>query len=132
MATGSAIIAAIYSHVDNEIATEIAPRWRRQGDPLPFITYEVQGIDWVRPTVATTNCAEVQIAFSCMAETVLEAIALADEVKDALQSKVTVDDVTFGATSIAYRVADAIPDDGTGDAERIVIVNTTIFAQDEN
>lgn len=132
MATANAMIAAIYAHLDTEITTEIAPRWRRQGDPLPFITYEVQGIDWVRTTVASINCAEIQIGFSCIAETLSEAIDLADEVKTAIGTKTTRDDVTFGATQISYRVADATPDDGSGDTERVVIVNATIFTQDEN
>ncbi len=132
MATASAMIAAIYDHLDTEIPTEIAPRWRRQGDPLPFITYEVQSVEWLRVTGSFTNCAEIQIAFSCMAETVVDALALADEIKTAIAIKSTNDGVTFGATSITFRVADATPDDGTGDAERIVIVNATIFTQDEN
>ncbi len=132
MATASAMIAAIYDHLDTDIATEIAPRWRRQGDPLPFITYEVQSVEWVRTTGSFTNCAEIQIAFSCMAETVVGALALADEIKDAIGTKTTNDSITFGATSITFRVADATPDDGTGDAERVVLVNATIFTQDEN
>lgn len=132
MATASAMIAAIYDHLDTEIPTEIAPRWRRQGDPLPFITYEVQSVEWLRVTGSFTNCAEIQIAFSCMAETVVDALALADDIKTAIATKSTNDGVTFGATSITFRVADATPDDGTGDAERIVIVNATIFTQDEN
>jgi hypothetical protein len=131
VATANAMIAAIYSHLDNEIATEISPRWRRQGEPLPFITYEVQNVDWVRITGAFTNCAEIQIAFSCIAETLTDALAIADEIRVAL-GKTTVDDVTFGATQIGYRVADATPDDGTGDTERVVVVNATIFTQDEN
>lgn len=131
-ATANGMIAAIYEHLDTQIATEISPRWRRQGEPLPFITYEVQGIDWVRTTIASVNCAEIQIGFSCIAETLADALDLADEVKAAIGTKVTVSNVTFGATQISYRVADATPDDGSGDTERVVIVNATIFTQDEN
>lgn len=126
------MIAALYAHLDAEIETEISPRWRRQGEPIPFIVYEVQSIEWVRHLTTFTNDAEVTVAFQCLAGTVGEAMSIADEIKDALDTKITFDDVTFAATSLNYRVADAVPDDGTGDAERIVTVTATIYMQDEN
>lgn len=132
MATANAMIEALYAHLDNEIATEISPRWRRQGEPLPFIVYEVQSIEWVRHTGTFSKDAEVTVSFNCLADTVLAALDLADEIKDALDSKVTVSQVTFAATSLNYKVSDAVPDDGTGDTERVVTVTATIYMQDEN
>jgi len=132
VATAEQMIKALYSHLNTEIATDISPRWRRQGEALPFIVYEVQSVEWVRHTGTFSNCAEVVVAFQCLADTVLTAIGIADEVKDALDTKLTVLNVTFAATALNYKVADAVPDDGTGDAERIVTVTATIFMQDEN
>lgn len=132
MATANAMIAALYAHLDAEIETEISPRWRRQGEPIPFIVYEVQSIEWVRHMTTFTKDAEVTVAFQCLAGTVGEAMSIADEIKSALAAKNTVSNVTFAATSLNYRVADAVPDDGTGDAERIVTVTATIYMQDEN
>lgn len=132
MATANAMIEALYAHLDNEIASEIGPRWRRQGEPLPFIVYEVQSIEWVRHTGTFSKDAEVGVAFHCLADTVVAALDLADEVKDALDVKVTVSNVTFAATALNYKVSDAVPDDGTGDTERVVTVTATIYMQDEN
>ena len=132
MATANAMIEALYAHLDNEIAAEIGPRWRRQGEPLPFIVYEVQSIEWVRHTGTFSKDAEVAVAFHCLADTVVAALDLADEVKDALDVKITVSNVTFAATALNYKVSDAVPDDGTGDTERVVTVTATIYMQDEN
>lgn len=134
MATASKMLEEIYGHLTDEIVTaSIAPRWRRQGDPLPFIAYEVQSVEWMFTTLnAGTETAEVVIAFQCFAETVVEAVGLADEVKAALQGSSTINDVTFAATAINYRVSDAVPDDGTGDAERVVTVTATLTVHDEN
>lgn len=131
-ATANGIVAAIYDHLDTNIVAQISPRWRRQGDSLPYITYEVQQLDWLRTTGTFTQNAELQMAFSCIAETLVDAFDLADEVRDALAPKTTNNGVTFAATQISYRTSDPAPDDGTGDTERTVIVTTTIFAQDEN
>lgn len=132
-ATAEKMVEEIYGHLSSGIAgVEISPRWRRQGEPLPFITYEVQSVEWVRVSGSFTNCAEIIMSLSCIAETVAEAISIADQVKSQLAPKTTVNDVTFSATALNYKVSDPTPDDGTGDTERVVTVTATLFVQDEN
>lgn len=132
-ATAERMVEEIYGYLDGEFAgVEISPRWRRQGEPLPFITYEVQSVDWVRVSGSFTNCAEIIMSLSCIAETVAEAINIADQVKAALAPKSTVGNVTFAATALNFKVTDPTPDDGTGDTERVVTVTATLFVQDEN
>ena len=132
-ATAEKMVEEIYAYLDTQfVGVDISPRWRRQGEPLPFITYEVQSVEWVRVSHQFTNCAEIIMSLSCIAETVAEAINLADQVKDAFGVKTLQGNVTFSATAMNFKVNDPTPDDGTGDTERIVTVTATLFVQDEN
>jgi len=128
------MLQEIYYKVNTSLpnGVDVSPHWRKQGDALPAVVYEVSSADWVSLTTQFANAANVVIAFSCIAMTLDGAIDLADYVKKSIENKTTRNGITFCATAISYRVSDLVPDDGTGDRDRVVVVTATIFAQDEN
>jgi hypothetical protein len=74
----------------------------------------------------------LSVNFSCVAGTVTEALSVADDITEAFSDSVTEDSITFRMVDINMRTLDAVPDDGTGDAERIIVVTTTFLTHDEN
>ena len=128
----SNITEALYSYLSPRIGTaELSPRWRRQGDPLPYVTYEFTSASWAQTTNEVTNMVTLTVNFSCVAGTVAEALAVADDITEAFAVSVTEDSITFRMVDINMRTLDAVPDDGTGDAERIIVVTTTFLTHDE-
>ena len=128
----SNITEALYSYLSPRIGTaELSPRWRRQGDPLPYVTYEFTSASWAQTTSTVTNMVTLTVNFSCVAGTVAEALAVADDITEAFAVSVTEDSITFRMVDINMRTLDAVPDDGTGDAERIIVVTTTFLTHDE-
>jgi hypothetical protein len=128
----STITEALYSYLSPRIGTaELSPRWRRQGDPLPYVTYEFTSASWAQTTSTVTNMVTLTVNFSCVAGTVAEALAVADDITEAFAVSVTEDSITFRMVDINMRTLDAVPDDGTGDAERIIVVTTTFLTHDE-
>lgn len=128
----STITEALYSYLSPRIgAAELSPRWRRQGDPLPYVTYEFTSASWSQTTSTVTNMVTLSVNFSCVAGTVAEALAVADDITEAFAVSVTEDSITFRMVDINMRTLDAVPDDGTGDAERIIVVTTTFLTHDE-
>jgi hypothetical protein len=128
----STITEALYSYLSPRIgAAELSPRWRRQGDPLPYVTYEFTSASWAQTTSTVTNMVTLTVNFSCVAGTVAEALAVADDITEAFAVSVTEDSITFRMVDINMRTLDAVPDDGTGDAERIIVVTTTFLTHDE-
>ena len=128
----SIITEALYSYLSPRIGTaELSPRWRRQGDPLPYVTYEFTSASWAQTTSTVTNMVTLTVNFSCVAGTVAEALAVADDITEAFAVSVTEDNITFRMVDINMRTLDAVPDDGTGDAERIIVVTTTFLTHDE-
>jgi hypothetical protein len=128
----STITEALYSYLSPRIgAAELSPRWRRQGDPLPYVTYEFTSASWAQTTSTVTNMVTLSVNFSCVAGTVAEALAVADDITEAFAVSVTEDSITFRMVDINMRTLDAVPDDGTGDAERIIVVTTTFLTHDE-
>ena len=128
----STITEALYSYLSPRIGTaELSPRWRRQGDPLPYVTYEFTSASWAQTTNEVTNMVTLTVNFSCVAGTVAEALTVADDITDAFKVSVTEDSITFRMVDINMRTLDAVPDDGTGDAERIIVVTTTFLTHDE-
>jgi hypothetical protein len=128
----SIITEALYSYLSPRIGTaELSPRWRRQGDPLPYVTYEFTSASWAQTTSTVTNMVTLTVNFSCVAGTVAEALAVADDITEAFAVSVTEDSITFRMVDINMRTLDAVPDDGTGDAERIIVVTTTFLTHDE-
>jgi hypothetical protein len=128
----STITEALYAYLSPRIgAAELSPRWRRQGDPLPYVTYEFTSASWAQTTNTVTNMVTLSVNFSCVAGTVAEALAVADDITEAFAVSVTEDSITFRMVDINMRTLDAVPDDGTGDAERIIVVTTTFLTHDE-
>jgi hypothetical protein len=128
----STITEALYSYLSPRIgAAELSPRWRRQGDPLPYVTYEFTSASWAQTTSTVTNMVTLTVNFSCVAGTVAEALVVADDITEAFAVSVTEDSITFRMVDINMRTLDAVPDDGTGDAERIIVVTTTFLTHDE-
>ena len=128
----STITEALYSYLSPRIGTaELSPRWRRQGDPLPYVTYEFTSASWAQTTSTVTNMVTLTVNFSCVAGTVAEALVVADDITEAFAVSVTEDSITFRMVDINMRTLDAVPDDGTGDAERIIVVTTTFLTHDE-
>jgi hypothetical protein len=128
----SNITEALYSYLSPRIGTaELSPRWRRQGDPLPYVTYEFTSASWAQTTSTVTNMVTLTVNFSCVAGTVAEALVVADDITEAFAISVTEDNITFRMVDINMRTLDAVPDDGTGDAERIIVVTTTFLTHDE-
>ena len=128
----STITEALYSYLSPRIGTaELSPRWRRQGDPLPYVTYEFTSASWAQTTNEVTNMVTLTVNFSCVAGTVAEALVVADDITEAFAVSVTEDSITFRMVDINMRTLDAVPDDGTGDAERIIVVTTTFLTHDE-
>ena len=128
----STITEALYSYLSPRIGTaELSPRWRRQGDPLPYVTYEFTSASWAQTTSTVTNMVTLSVNFSCVAGTVTEALSVADDITAAFAVSVTEDSITFRMVDINMRTLDAVPDDGTGDAERIIVVTTTFLTHDE-
>ena len=128
----SIITEALYSYLSPRIGTaELSPRWRRQGDPLPYVTYEFTSASWAQTTNEVTNMVTLTVNFSCVAGTVAEALVVADDITEAFAVSVTEDSITFRMVDINMRTLDAVPDDGTGDAERIIVVTTTFLTHDE-
>jgi hypothetical protein len=128
----STITEALYAYLSPRIgAAELSPRWRRQGDPLPYVTYEFTSASWAQTTSTVTNMVTLSVNFSCVAGTVAEALAVADDITEAFAVSVTEDSITFRMVDINMRTLDAVPDDGTGDAERIIVVTTTFLTHDE-
>lgn len=128
----SNITEALYSYLSPRIGTaELSPRWRRQGDPLPYVTYEFTSASWAQTTSTVTNMVTLTVNFSCVAGTVAEALVVADDITEAFAVSVTEDSITFRMVDINMRTLDAVPDDGTGDAERIIVVTTTFLTHDE-
>ena len=128
----STITEALYSYLSPRIGTaELSPRWRRQGDPLPYVTYEFTSASWAQTTNEVTNMVTLTVNFSCVAGTVAEALVVADDITEAFAISVTEDSITFRMVDINMRTLDAVPDDGTGDAERIIVVTTTFLTHDE-
>ena len=128
----STITEALYSYLSPRIGTaELSPRWRRQGDPLPYVTYEFTSASWAQTTSTVTNMVTLTVNFSCVAGTVAEALVVADDITEAFAVSVTEDNITFRMVDINMRTLDAVPDDGTGDAERIIVVTTTFLTHDE-
>ena len=124
----STITEALYSYLSPRIGTaELSPRWRRQGDPLPYVTYEFTSASWAQTTSTVTNMVTLSVNFSCVAGTVTEALSVADDITAAFAVSVTEDSITFRMVDINMRTLDAVPDDGTGDAERIIVVTTTFL-----
>ena len=129
----STITEALYSYLSPRIGTaELSPRWRRQGDPLPYVTYEFTSASWAQTTSTVTNMVTLTVNFSCVAGTVAEALVVADDITEAFAVSVTEDSITFRMVDINMRTLDAVPDDGTGDAERIIVVTTTFLTHDES
>ena len=129
----TAITEALYSYLSPRIGTaELSPRWRRQGDPLPYVTYEFTSASWAQTTNTVTNMVTLTVNFSCVAGTVAEALVVADDITEAFAVSVTEDSITFRMVDINMRTLDAVPDDGTGDAERIIVVTTTFLTHDES
>ena len=129
----STITEALYSYLSPRIGTaELSPRWRRQGDPLPYVTYEFTSASWAQTTSTVTNMVTLTVNFSCVAGTVAEALAVADDITETFAVSVTEDSITFRMVDINMRTLDAVPDDGTGDAERIIVVTTTFLTHDES
>lgn len=129
----SNITEALYSYLSPRIGTaELSPRWRRQGDPLPYVTYEFTSASWAQTTSTVTNMVTLTVNFSCVAGTVAEALVVADDITEAFAVSVTEDSITFRMVDINMRTLDAVPDDGTGDAERIIVVTTTFLTHDES
>ena len=128
----STITEALYSYLSPRIGTaELSPRWRRQGDPLPYVTYEFTSASWAQTTSTVTNMVTLSVNFSCIAQTVAQALVVADDITEAFAVSVTEDNITFRMVDINMRTLDAVPDDGTGDAERIIVVTTTFLTHDE-
>lgn len=128
----SNITEALYSYLSPRIGTaELSPRWRRQGDPLPYVTYEFTSASWAQTTSTVTNMVTLTVNFSCVAGTVAESLAVADDITETFAVSVTEDNITFRMVDINMRTLDAVPDDGTGDAERIIVVTTTFLTHDE-
>ncbi len=127
------ITEALYDYLKTRIGdAELSPRWRRQGDPLPYVVYEFTSAAWVQTTNTVTNMVTLSVNFSCVAATVSEALAVADDITDAFATSVTATKITFQMVDINMRTLDAVPDDGTGDAERIIVVTTTFLTHDES
>ena len=127
------ITQALYSYLSPQIGTaELSPRWRRQGDALPYVVYEITSAVWAQTTNEVTNMVTLTVNFSCVAATVAEALTVADDITDAFKVSVTEDTITFRMVDINMRTLDAVPDDGTGDAERIIVVTTTFLTHDES
>jgi hypothetical protein len=74
----------------------------------------------------------LSVNFSCVAATVSEALVVADLITDTFKTTVTTDSITFRMVDINMRTLDAVPDDGTGDAERIIVVTATFITHDES
>jgi hypothetical protein len=72
------------------------------------------------------------VNFSCVAATVAECLEIADEITEAFHETVTEDRITFQMVDINMRTLDAVPDDGQGEAERIIVVTTTFLTHDES
>ena len=126
------ITEALYSYLWPLIGTaELSPRWRRQGDALPYVVYEFTSAVWAQTTNEVTNMVTLTVNFSCVAGTVAEALSVADDITDAFKTSVTESKITFHMVDISMRTLDAVPDDGTGDAERIIVVTTTFLTHDE-
>jgi hypothetical protein len=127
------ITEALYDYLKTRIGdAELSPRWRRQGDPLPYVVYEFTSAAWVQTTNTVTNMVTLSVNFSCVAATVSEALAVADDITEAFATSVTATKITFQMVDINMRTLDAVPDDGTGDAERIIVVTTTFLTHDES
>ena len=86
---------------------------------------------WNLLSTGGVNGANVVMTWTCVAADLSTAISLADRVRWALITKYTTNLVTFQASNVSYRTLDVVPDDGTGDRERAVVVTATITAQDE-
>ena len=127
------ITKALYSYLLPELArAELSPRWRRQGDPLPYVVYEFTSAAWVQTTNEVTNMVTLSVNFSCVAATVAECLGIADEITEAFHETVTESRITFQMVDINMRTLDAVPDDGQGEAERIIVVTTTFLTHDES
>jgi hypothetical protein len=127
------ITKALYSYLAPELTrAELSPRWRRQGDPLPYVTYEFTSANWAQTTDTITNMVTLSVNFSCIAQTVADALEVADEITLAFEQTVVESRITFHMVDISMRTLDAVPDDGTGDAERIIVVSTTFLTHDES
>ena len=126
------ITKALYSYLLPEFTrAELSPRWRRQGEALPYVVYEFTSAAWLQTTNEVTNVVTLSVSFSCVAATVADALEVADEITAAFATSVTEDSITFRMVDINMRTLDAVPDDGTGDAERIIVVTTTFLTHDE-
>ena len=126
------ITKALYSYLLPEFTrSELSPRWRRQGEALPYVVYEFTSAAWLQTTNEVTNVVTLSVNFSCVAATVADALEVADEITAAFATSVTKDSITFRMVDINMRTLDAVPDDGTGDAERIIVVTTTFLTHDE-
>jgi hypothetical protein len=127
------ITEALYAYLKTRIGdAELSPRWRRQGEALPFVVYEFTSAIWAQTTNEVTNMCTLSVNFSCVAATVSEALVVADLITDTFKTTVTTDSITFRMVDINMRTLDAVPDDGTGDAERIIVVTTTFLTHDES
>jgi hypothetical protein len=127
------ITEALYDYLKTRIGVaELSPRWRRQGDPLPYVVYEFTSAAWAQTTNTVTNMVTLSVNFSCVAATVSEAMDVADDITEAFAISVTEGNITFRMVDINMRTLDAVPDDGTGDAERIIVVTTTFLTHDES
>lgn len=123
---------ALYEYTQGEVNAEISPRWRRQGDPLPYCTYEMSSANYIFNSNAMTNMATLTFSWTVVAQTLAECLVTADELALAFVDSFTQTNVTFRCVDLSMRTVDAIPDDGTGDAERIVVVSTSFLAHDES
>jgi hypothetical protein len=127
------ITKALYSYLTGELTrAELSPRWRRQGDPLPYVVYEFTSAAWVQTTSEVTNMVTLSVNFSCVGATVADSLEVADEITAAFYQTVLENRITFQMVDINMRTLDAVPDDGTGDAERIIVVTTTFLTHDES
>lgn len=126
------ITKALYSYLLPELTrAELSPRWRRQGEALPYVVYEFTSAAWLQTTNEVTNVVTLSVNFSCVAQTVADALEVADEITAAFAASVTENSITFRMVDINMRTLDAVPDDGSGDCERIIVVNTTFLTHDE-
>ena len=125
------ITEALYTYMARTVSpVEVSPRWRRQGDQLPYVTYEFTSANWQYAVGGMTNMVTISINWSCVATTVQGAMQIADDITAGVLTTFDQDGVTFHPTDLNMRTLDAVPDDGTGDAERIIVVTTTLLTHE--
>jgi hypothetical protein len=128
---GAQFYQALYTRATTVAGLVLSPDLRREGDPTPAMSYEITSASFSVETDGRINeVTAIEVRWEAVADSLITAWDLAWSVRGAIDGKWGVGSLDFVLTSASMSSGMATPDDGQGDAERVVTLTTSFLVME--